>query len=133
LVRSVIEGATYAMRDSLEIIKGMDIPVKEIRVSGGGARSPFWRQVQADIYGQKVSTIHAHQGPAFGVALLAAAGTGAYRDVVEACNATIKTVETTSPNAAEKKTYQSAYQHYGRLYSALKSDFREIARLVGHR
>jgi xylulokinase len=133
LVRSVIEGATYAMRDCLEIIKGMDIPVQEIRVSGGGARSPFWRQVQADIYSRKVSTINAHEGPAFGVALLAAAGTGAYRDVVEACKATIQTVDSTVPNTAAKKVYQSAYPHYGPLYAALKPEFRKIARLVGQR
>jgi xylulokinase len=133
LIRSVIEGATYAMRDSLEIIKGLNIPVKEIRVSGGGARSSFWRQVQADIYGQKVSIINAHEGPAFGVALLAAAGTGAYRDVVEACNATIQTVDTTAPEAPARKAYQSAYPHYGRLYTALKTEFGEIARLVGQR
>ena len=133
LVRSVIEGATYAMKDSLEIIKGLDIPVKQIRVSGGGARSPFWRQVQADIYGQKVRTINAHEGPAFGVALLAAAGTGAYRDVVEACRATIATVETTAPKSADKKVYQAAYPHYGRLYSTLREEFGEIATLVGQR
>ena len=76
LVRSVMEGATYAMRDCLEIINGMNIPVKEIRLSGGGARSAFWRQMQADIYGQQVCTINAEEGPAYGVALLAAAGTG---------------------------------------------------------
>ncbi|HSG73374.1 MAG TPA: xylulokinase, partial [Planctomycetaceae bacterium] len=92
LARAVMEGATYAMRDSLEIIKGLDIPVEEVRLSGGGARSEFWRQMQADIYGQRVVTINAEEGPAFGVALLAAAGTGAYKDVVEACTATIKVV-----------------------------------------
>lgn len=133
LVRSVIEGATYAMKDSLEIIKGLEIPVNEIRVSGGGARSPFWRQVQADIYGQKVSTINAHEGPAFGVALLAAAGTGAYSNVVEACRATIQAVDTTKPHAADKKTHRAAYPHYRRLYASLRDEFAGIARLVGQR
>ena len=104
-----------------------------VRITGGGARSPFWRQVQADIYGQKASTINAHEGPAFGVALLAAAGTGAYRDVVEACKATIETVDTTAPDAVSKKVYQSAYPLYGRLYAALKPEFSEIAGLVGQR
>jgi xylulokinase len=133
LARSVIEGATYAMRDCLEIIKGMDIPVREIRLSGGGARSAFWRQLQADVYGQKVVTINAHEGPAYGVALLAAAGTGAYKDVVEACGATIRVVTTTGPEAAAKKVYNAAYPVYGNLYRSLKEDFAEIAGLVGQK
>lgn len=130
LIRSVIEGATYAMRDCLEIIKEMKIPVKQIRVSGGGARSPFWKQTQADIYGQSVCTINASEGPAYGVALLAAAGTGAYKNVVEACKATISVVETTKTNNANKKFYDTTYPIYGKLYRSLKDDFRAIADIV---
>ncbi len=130
LARAVMEGATYAMRDSLEIIKGMNIPVREIRLSGGGARSKFWRQMQADIYGQKVVTINAEEGPAYGAALLAAAGTGAYRDVVEACTAAIRVVSNTSPNAKSKRIYDRMYPMYGQLYGSLKGDFQDIARLV---
>ncbi|MBD3672894.1 MAG: xylulokinase [Planctomycetaceae bacterium] len=128
--RAVMEGATYAMRDSLEIIKGLDVPVKEIRLSGGGARSEFWRQMQADIYGHKCVTINAEEGPAFGVALLAAAGTGAYKDVVEACTATIKTVTVTKPVLKTKKVYNKHYPIYGDLYQSLKGDFAKIAKLV---
>ncbi|MEM7810857.1 MAG: xylulokinase [Planctomycetota bacterium] len=130
MARAVIEGATYAMRDCLEIIKGMDIPVREIRVSGGGGKSAFWRQVQADVYGQKVVTINAEEGPAYGVALLAAAGTGAYKSVAEACRATISIVDATNTNRATKKTYDSAYPKYGELYRSLKGDFADIAELV---
>lgn len=130
LIRSVIEGATYAMRDSLEIIDSLSIPVREIRLSGGGARSQFWRQIQADIYGKKVLTINAEEGPAYGVALLAAAGTGAYKNVVEACSATISVVSSTRPTAANKRTYNKAYPIYGKLYRSLKSDFAEIAEIV---
>ncbi|MBX3437881.1 MAG: xylulokinase [Planctomycetaceae bacterium] len=131
MARSVIEGATYAMRDSLEIIKGLNIPVKEIRLSGGGGRSAFWRQMQADIYGQKVVTINAEEGPAYGVALLAAAGTGAYRDVVQACEATIQVATQTVPKPAAKRTYDACYPLYGKLYRSLQPDFRAIAQLVG--
>jgi xylulokinase len=126
LVRSVMEGATYAMRDSLEIIRELQIPVTQIRLSGGGARSPFWRQLQADIYGQKVVTINAQEGPAFGVALLAAVGTGAYRDVAEACRATIRVVDRASPRAKSQRTYAAAYPMYGKLYRSLKEDFRAL-------
>ncbi|QDV20410.1 Xylulose kinase [Gimesia panareensis] len=130
LSRAVMEGATYAMRDSLEIIKALDIPVREIRLSGGGARSPFWRQLQADIYGQKVVTINAEEGPAYGVALLAAAGTGAYKDVVEACSSTIRVVQSTSVNSKAKRIYNQAYPVYRDLYSSLKDDFPRINQLL---
>lgn len=130
LARAVMEGATFAMRDSLEIAKAMDIPVKEIRLSGGGARSQFWRQMQADIYGQPVVTINAEEGPAYGVALLAAAGTGAYKDVVEACKATISVVTKTKPVTSAKKTYNAAYPVYQNLYQSLKSDFADIQGLL---
>jgi xylulokinase len=130
LVRSVMEGATYAMRDCLEIIRGMKIPVKEIRLSGGGARSQFWRQMQADVYGQSVVTINAEEGPAFGVALLAAAGTGAYKNVVEACQATIRVVSETKPVSEHRKAYDRFYPQYGDLYRSLKGNFAAIAALL---
>lgn len=128
--RSVMEGATFAMRDCLELIKEMDIPVEQIRVSGGGARSQFWRQLQADIYGQEVVTINAEEGPAYGVALLAAAGTGAYSDVVEACNATISVVTETKSCETTKATYNRAYPIYRQLYQSLRTDYGAIADFV---
>jgi xylulokinase len=130
LVRSVVEGATFAMRDCLQIIQGLQVPVREIRLSGGGARSPFWRQVQADVYGQKVSTINAAEGPAFGVALLAAVGTGAYKSIVEACEATIRVVDSTAPDARARKLYDAAHPIYQQLYRSLRGDFAAIARFV---
>ena len=130
LIRSVMEGATYALRDSLKIIQEMQVPVKEIRLSGGGARSSFWRQMQADIYGQKVVTINAEQGPAYGVALLAAAGTGAYKNVVEACGATIRVVTSTSPDPKSRRVYDRAYPLFGKLYRSLKDDYQAIAGLL---
>jgi xylulokinase len=130
MARAVMEGATFAMRDTLEIIKEMNIPVKEVRLSGGGARSEFWRQMQADIYGQYVATINAEEGPAYGVALLAAAGTGAYKDVVEACKATISVVTKTKAATATKKTYNAAYPVYQQLYQSLKDDFKTIQTLL---
>ena len=130
MARSVMEGATYAMRDTLEIIKSMKIPVKEIRLSGGGARSQYWRQMQADIYGQPVVTINASEGPAYGVALLAAAGTGAFKNVVEACEATISVVTRTAHKASAVKTYNAAYPVYQQLYRSLKNDFGTIQKLI---
>ncbi len=89
MVRSILEGASYAMRDCLELVRAMGVTVEQIRASGGGARNPLWRQIQADIYGIDVDTVNSTEGPAFGVALLAQVGTGAYSTVPEACDATI--------------------------------------------
>ena len=130
MARSVMEGATWAMKDSIEIAKQMQIPVKEIRLSGGGARSEFWRQMQAEIYGQPVVTINAEEGPAYGVALLAAAGTGAYKDVVQACKATIRVVTKTKPATKAKKIYARNYPQYQSLYQSLKPNFPEICELA---
>ncbi len=131
LVRAVMEGATYAMRDALEIVKGMNIPVKEIRLTGGGGKSPLWKQMQADIYGQSVSTLSAEEGPAFGVALLAATGTGAYKSIEEASKATTHVTETTPTDKAAKKEYDRYYPLYGDLYRSLKPNYEQIAKVVG--
>jgi xylulokinase len=133
LVRSILEGATYAMRDSLEIIEQMQVPVKEVRLSGGGARSKFWRQLQADIYGVKAVTTNSFEGPAYGVALLAAVGTGAYGSIVEACQATIKVDKTITPNTKTRRVYDASYPLYQKLYRSLKDDFRIISELISGR
>jgi xylulokinase len=130
LLRSIIEGATYAMRDSLEIIRQMQVPVKEVRLSGGGARSRFWRQIQADVYGAKAVTTNSVEGPAYGVALLAAVGTGAYKSIVEACQATIKIESSTSPGSRSQRVYDTAYPMYQKLYRSLKDDFKTISEIV---
>ncbi len=130
LFRSVLEGATYAMRDSLELIREMGASIEQIRLSGGGARGALWRQIQADIYGQEVCTINAVEGPAFGVALLAQVGTGGFASVPEACDATIRVVETTSTDAEAKALHDRAYPIYRQLYRDLKGSFAAISKLV---
>jgi len=130
MIRSMLEGITYGMRDSLEIVRGMGVDITQIRVSGGGARSPFWRQMQADIYGQSVVTINATEGPAFGVALLAGVGTGAWKNIEEACEATIDITSTTEINEEARKVYERGYPIYGNLYRSLKDDFEAVAEFV---
>ena len=127
MVRSVMEGVTHSLRDSLEIFRELKIPVKQIRASGGGSRSPLWRQIQADVFGQKVVTLNAEEGPAYGVALLAAVGCGAFRNIQEACAATIRVEKETPPQKPAVKTYDAAFSIYQRLYESLKKDFRRIA------
>lgn len=129
MARAIMEGVGYAMRDSLAIIKEMGVPVKQIRASGGGSKSPLWRQIQADVFGQKVVTINAEQGPAYGVALLAAVGAGAYKNVEEACGATIKVVSETPADKRNIKTYDQSFPIFQQLYRSLKNDFKSIAKL----
>lgn len=126
MARAIMEGVTYAMRDSLEIIQGMGVPVKQIRASGGGSKSPLWRQIQADVFGQKAVTINAEQGPAYGVALLAAVGAGAYKNIEEACGATISVVQETPTQRANKQAYDLRFPEYQQLYRSLKEDFKRI-------
>ena len=119
------------MRDSLELIREMGVGIKQIRVSGGGARNPLWRQIQADIYGGDVHTLNSNEGPAFGVALLALVGTG-LRSVPEACDATIRTVESTAVDPKVKAFYNKSYVVYQKLYRDLRESFRSISELVAH-
>ena len=129
LVRAIMEGVAYSLRDSLEIIRGLNVPVRQIRAGGGGSRSELWRQIQADVFGQKVVTLNAEEGAAYGVALLAAVGAGTFADVREACRVAIRVVRETSPNRPAQKRYNQAFPIYQKLYQSLKSDFQQIAAL----
>ena len=130
LIRSVLEGAAYAMRDSLELIREMGDPVSQVRLSGGGARNPLWRQIQADVYGLDVHTLNSTEGPAFGVALLAQVGTGGFSSVPEACDATIRLEEKTAVDPKARAFYDRGYPLYRQLYQDLRGSFAEIGKLV---
>jgi xylulokinase len=124
-----MEGVTYSLADCLAIIEEQGVAVKQIRASGGGARSEFWRQMQADVLGKTVVSMKADEGPAFGVALLAAVGAGEFKDIAEACDATVKTTGQTKPVASALKYYEKAFPEYQQLYRSLRPDFRTIAEL----
>jgi xylulokinase len=131
VVRAILEGVTFALRDSLAIIKELDVPVREIRATGGGAKSALWRQMQADVFGHDVVTINTEQGAAFGVGLLAAVGAGAFKNVEEACTATIQVASRTVTDRKAKALYDRAFPVYQSLYRSLKADFKTIARKIG--
>ena len=97
--------------------------------AGGGAKSKFWRQMQADVLGKTVVSMVADEGPAYGVALLAAVGAGEYKNVVEACDATVKTRSQLKSSATAKRYYDNAFPVYQNLYPALRDDFKAIAQL----
>ncbi len=129
MIRSLIEGVTYGMRDMLEIMRQMNIAVKEVRGSGGGARSEFWRSMQADVYQAPLVITNAAEGPAYGVALLAGVGTGVWSSVEQACGASIRSIGKTAPNKKRAGEYDRHYRIYDKLYGDLKARFAEIAAL----
>ena len=129
LARSIMEGVAYALRDSLTIIRELGVPVHQIRASGGGSKNRLWRQIQADVFGHDVVTLAAEEGPAFGVALLAAVGSGAYTNIEQACAETIRITGSTACNPRAARFYDQGFPVYQQLYRSLKNDFRAIARL----
>ncbi len=129
--RSVIEGITYGMRDSLDIMRGMGVKASEIRLSGGGAKSAFWRQLQADIYGVDACVTNSTAGSAYGAMIMGGVGAGVWKSVPEACDATIKVATRTKKNPKMVKEYNRLYKPFGGLYESLKGNFREIAATHG--
>ena len=123
LVRALIEGVCYSQLDCLEIVESLGVPVASVRASGGGATSPFWRQVLADVLQRRVVTLETQEGSAYGAALLAMVGTGAYSSVPEACAAVIREEASLEPDAATADVYREGHAVYQSLYPALKPMF----------
>jgi xylulokinase len=118
-VRAALEGVAFSLKDTFTLFAELGIPVEKIRLGGGGARGPLWRQIQADVYDHPVELLEAEEGGAFGAALLAGTGVGAWSSVQAACDATIRVGAVIEPK--DGAVMQRAYPHYRRLYPALKS------------
>lgn len=130
MTRSVLEGVTYGLRDSLELMRDLGIDVSQLRASGGGARSPFWRQMLADVFGAEIVTVNAEEGAAYGAALLAGVGGGVFKDVPEACRTAIQVTGKAEPDQATAAVYQDFYPRYRALYPALASEFKALSEVV---
>jgi len=131
LVRSILEGVCYSLKDGLEIIAGLGARPSLVRLSGGGARSPFWHQLFANIFAEPVATLETQEGSAYGAALLATVGTGEYSSAAEVCASAVKEVETKEPQQQEVEFYRKRYQVFRSLYPALKPAFQAIGELDG--
>jgi len=129
LIRSVIEGVSYSQKDCLDIIEQLGVTVNSVRVSGGGGKSPFWRQVLADVLQKPVVTLATQEGSAYGAALLALVGTGAYASVPEVCRSVIRETGSVSPRGEESRFYRDGHALYASLYPALKPIYQAIAKL----
>lgn len=120
LIRSVIEGVCYSQKDGLDIIEEMGVKLDTVRLSGGGAKSAFWRQTMADVLNKRIATLESQEGSAYGAALLAVVGTGVYGSVEECCSAAIREVDEVLPEAANASRYAGLHKVFQGLYPALK-------------
>lgn len=131
LTRALLEGVVFALRDGLELMRGLGVPVNEIRATGGGGKHALWLQLQAEIYGTAVQTLAAEEGPAYGAALLAGVGAGVYANVAEAVAQTVRVTGATKPDPAHVRRYNELYAAYTGLYPALRASSHTLAGLAG--
>ena len=123
VVRAILEGVAFSLRDTFTLFQEMDVPVTNIRLGGGGARSPLWRQIQADIYGRAVEIVEAEEGAAYGAAILAGVGAGMWSSVDAACHAAVRVASRVNPQPASVATLNASYSAFRRIYPATREIF----------
>jgi len=123
VIRAILEGVAFSLRDTFTIFKEMGVPVKNIRLGGGGARSALWRQIQTDVYGQQTEIVEAEEGAAYGAAILAGVGAKVWPSVDDACKAVVNVATRISPDHSRAATMNAQYAAYRRVYPATKSIF----------
>lgn len=129
MLRSVMEGVTYSLRDCLGVLQEMNVQIDQMMACGGGGKSPIWRQMLADNYKCSVTTLEANEGPALGVAILAGVGAGVFESVEEGCKKLIKINNTQESNIENAKVYDGYYKLYTELYPALKDSYKTLTSL----
>jgi xylulokinase len=123
IVRAILEGVAFSLKDSFSIFEQLELPVECIRLGGGGARSPLWRQIQADVYQREVEIVEAEEGAAYGAAILAGVGAKIWSSVDEACDAVVHVAHRIAPNPGASEILQKNYLVYRRIYPALRELF----------
>ena len=127
MIRSVIEGVSYSLKDCLAIVASLGVEVKVVRASGGGARSELWRGILAAVFGVPIATLESQEGSAYGAALLAMVGSGRFGSVEEACRTAILERTRVEPDRDWKMRYDADYAVFRKLYPALKERFPEMS------
>jgi xylulokinase len=127
MTRAVLEGVAYGLKDSFTLIANAGLPENlEVRISGGGAKSPVWQQIIADVLNAPLVNVNTTEGAAFGAALLAGVGAGVFADVSTACQNTIETGDIVQPGE-NASVYATQYATYQTLYPTLKATFEKLA------
>ena len=126
LIRSVMEGISFSQWECVEVFREMGVPIEDMMICGGGGRSPFWRQMLADMYGCSVSTVQSDQGGALGAAILAGVGAGIYSDLETACDALVRKKDSSEPNMAANGAYVKYFTLYKELYRTLFQSFKDL-------
>ena len=121
VIRAILEGVAFSLRDTFTIFQEMEVPVTTVRLGGGGARSALWRQIQADSYRHPVETVEAEEGAAYGAAILAGVGVKTWSSVDEACESVVRVSENVTPDSEHCLVLERAYAMYRRMYPAMKS------------
>ena len=121
VIRAILEGVAFSLRDTFTIFSELNIPVQSIRLGGGGARGPLWRQIQADVYGMPVELIEAEEGAAYGAALLAGVGVGTWTSVDSACDQAVRVASRVDPVPNRSALMKNQYAAYRRVYPALRN------------
>lgn len=121
VVRAILEGVAFSLKDTFTLFEEMGVPVTRVRLGGGGARSALWRQIQAGVYGREVEIVEAEEGAAYGAAILAGVGAGWWKTVDAACDEVIRVARTVTPDPGAVELLAARYQAYRRIYPALRS------------
>lgn len=123
VIRAILEGVALSLRDTFTIFSEMNVPVRSIRLGGGGARSALWRKIQADVYGREVEIVEAEEGAAYGAALLAGVGAGIWPSVDAACGAAVRVAQLVAPDPAAVTAMNQSYSAFRRVYGATRAIF----------
>ena len=123
MTQAVLEGVAFALRDSFEVARSLGVDIKRSKICGGGAKSPLWKKIVANVLNIKIDVIESEEGPALGGAMLAAVANGEYASVQAAADAIVKIVDTVEPDPELVAKYEARYQEFKRIYPALKPVF----------
>ncbi len=127
MTQAVLEGVAFGLRDSLEVARSLGIRIERTKICGGGAKSPLWKKIIANVMNLKVDVIESEEGPGYGGAILAAVGCGEYASVEEAARKLVKVVDTVEPEAELVEKYEERYQKFRQIYPTVKGLFRTLA------
>jgi xylulokinase len=123
VIRAILEGVAFSLRDTFQIFSAINVPVRSIRLGGGGARSALWRQIQAQVYGHDIEIVEAEEGAAYGAAILAGVGVGIWPSVDNACGSVVRVAHRVTPDAAAVTVMNQSYAAYERVYGATRAIF----------